>query len=290
MYISLIKQYIKLKSLNCKGKLIDFSIPKVMGIINTTPDSFYDGQKSKDTYAILQLAEQMLKEGASFLDIGGYSSRPNAKDVTEKEELDRVLPAIDEILKQFPEAILSIDSFRSNVVKEAIAHGAAIVNDISASSLDPKMLETVAELNVPYIMMHMQGTPKTMQSTANTEYKDLINSIYYYFTEKIAKARALGIKDIIIDLGFGFSKTREQNFELLDKLDEFKSLEVPILTGISRKSMIYNTLNNTASEALNGTSVLHSIALQRGSDILRVHDVKEAVECIKLLRELPSYS
>lgn len=278
-----------MKSINSKGTLIDFSTPKVMGIINTTPDSFYDGEKPKNIDAILDLASQMLEDGATFLDIGGYSSRPSAKDVSEEEELQRVLPAIDAILKRFPEALISIDSYRSNVAEKAIVYGAAMVNDISAGNMDQKMLETVARLKVPYIMMHMRGTPKTMQKAENTTYQNLITAIFYYFTEQIAKARALGIDDVIIDLGFGFAKTRKQNFELLDQLDVFKRLEVPILTGISRKSMIYNTLNTTPENALNGTTLLHSIALQRGSNILRVHDVKEAMECIQLLEELPSY-
>lgn len=278
-----------MKTLNCKGTLIDFSTPKIMGIINTTPDSFYDGKKPKNLDAIVDLASKMLEDGASFLDIGGYSSRPSAKDVSEEEELQRVLPAIDALLKRFPEALISIDTYRSKVAKAAIKHGAAMVNDISAGTRDSKMLETIAELKVPYIMMHMRGTPKTMQAAENTEYKNLITDIFHYFTEQIAKARALGIDDVVIDLGFGFAKTRKQNYELLDQLDVFKKLEVPILTGISRKSMVYNTLNTTPEHALNGTTLLHSIALQRGSDILRVHDVKEAKECIQLLQELPSY-
>ena len=260
-----------------------------MGIINTTPDSFYDGEKPKDTDTILRLASEMLNNGATFLDIGGYSSRLNAKDVSEDEELNRVLPAIDAILKRFPEAIISIDTYRSKVAKKAISHGAAMINDISAGFMDDHMLQTVAQLNVPYIMMHMRGTPKTMQNQKNTTYNNLITDIYYYFTERIAKARALGINDVIIDLGFGFAKTTKQNYELLDQLNIFKKLDTPILTGVSRKSMIYKTLDIEASEALNGTTVLHSIALARGSNILRVHDVKEAIECIRILQELPSF-
>lgn len=278
-----------MKSLNCKGTLIDFNTPRVMGIINITPDSFYDGDKPKDTDTILRLASDMLNDGATFLDIGGYSSRPNAKDVSEDEELNRVLPAIDAILKRFPEAIISVDTYRSKVAEKAISHGAAIVNDISAGFLDDNMLQTVAQLNVPYIMMHMRGTPKTMQDQKNTIYNNLITDIYHYFTERIAQARAMGINDVIIDLGFGFAKTRKQNYYLLDQLNVFKNLDTPILTGISRKSMIYKTLQIKASEALNGTTVLHSIALARGSNILRVHDVKEAMECIRLLQELPSF-
>lgn len=260
-----------------------------MGIINTTPDSFYDGKKPKNIDAILRLAEQMLEDGASFLDIGGYSSRPSAKDVSEKEELQRVLPAIDAILKRFPEALISIDTYRSFVARESIAHGAAIINDISAGMLDNQMLKTVGELKVPYIMMHMRGTPKTMQNPENTEYKNLITDIFHYFTERMAKARALGVDDIIIDLGFGFAKTQKQNYELLDQLDVFKKLDTLILTGISRKSMIYKSLKVEPEAALNGTTLLHGIALERGSNILRVHDVKEAIECIHLMQELPSF-
>lgn len=278
-----------MKSLNCKGTLIDFNTPKVMGVINTTPDSFYDGEKPKDTDSILRLASQMLQEGATFLDIGGYSSRPSAKKVTEEEELQRVLPAIEAILKRFPDAIISIDTYRSKVAKEAVLHGVAMVNDISAGLLDKNMMATVAKLNVPYIMMHMRGTPQTMQAPENTVYKNLITDIYHYFTERIAQARALGIDDVIVDLGFGFAKTREQNYELLDQLEVFKTLDVPILTGVSRKSMIYKTLNIEPSEALNGTTVLNSIALVRGTNIVRVHDVKEAMECIRILQELPSF-
>ncbi len=278
-----------MKSLNCKGTLIDFNTPKVMGVINTTPDSFYDGEKPKDTDSILRLASQMLQEGATFLDIGGYSSRPSAKKVTEEEELQRVLPAIEAILKRFPDAIISIDTYRSKVAKEAVLHGVAMVNDISAGLLDKNMMATVAKLNVPYIMMHMRGTPQTMQAPENTVYKNLITDIYHYFTERIAQARALGIDDVIVDLGFGFATTREQNYELLEQLEVFKTLDVPILTGVSRKSMIYKTLNIEPSEALNGTTVLNSIALVRGTNIVRVHDVKEAMECIRILQELHSF-
>jgi len=260
-----------------------------MGIINTTPDSFYDGATSKKTDNILKMVEQMLHAGASFLDIGGYSSRPNAKDISEDEEIQRVLPAITAISNNFPEAILSIDTYRSKVASEAIGAGAAIINDISAGFLDPQMLPLVAKLKVPYIMMHMRGTPKTMQSDKNTDYKNIITDIFYYFTERIAKARVLGINDIIIDVGFGFAKTQKQNYILLDQLDVFEKLEVPILTGISRKSMVYKTLGITPTEALNGTTLLHGIALQKGSNILRVHDVKEAIQCIQLIQELPSF-
>jgi dihydropteroate synthase len=223
----------------------------------------------------------MLVDGATFIDIGGYSSKPNADFVTEEEELQRVIPSIQKIAKTFPEVVLSIDTFRSKVARESIENGCCMINDISAGSLDDKMMETVAQLQVPYCMMHMRGTPQTMQSL--THYDNLVKDILFYFSEKVAKARSLGINDLIIDLGFGFAKTLEQNFELLSKLELFKILELPILTGISRKSMIYKTLENTAQEALNGTTVLNTIALTKGTNILRVHDVKEAVECVKLV-------
>jgi len=268
-------------TINCKGSLIDLSVPKVMGIINVTPDSFYDGGKTFGLAAILKQAENMLSEGATFLDIGGYSSRPAATDVSEAEELQRVLPAIDAILKEFPKAHISIDSFRSKVAKASVEAGAAMVNDISGGTLDSKMIAAVSTLKVPFIMMHMQGTPQTM--TQLTNYENVTRDVLKYFSEKIAEARAAGINDIIADPGFGFAKTREQSFELLGNLELFRQLDVPYLVGISRKSMIYKTLETSAENALNGTTALHSIALLKGASILRVHDVKEAVECIKLL-------
>lgn len=278
-----------LKSLNCKGTLIDLSKPKVMGIINTTPDSFYDGSTPKDLNSVLTRVENMIEAGASFIDIGGYSSRPNADDVSEEEEIKRVVPYIEAILKAFPETLISIDTYRSKVADLAIQAGAALVNDISGGQLDEKMFDVVAQHQVPYIMMHMRGTPRTMQNPENLEYKNFILDLYYYFTELLFKAREKGINDCIIDLGFGFSKTREQNFELLSKMDYFQNLDVPILTGISRKSMIYRSLKIEAKEALNGTTFLHAKALENGSNILRVHDVKEALECIKLYEELRVY-
>lgn len=271
-------------TINCKGKLIDLATPKVMGILNLTPDSFYDGGKYKNDSEILSQVYTMLKHGATFIDIGAYSSRPDAKHISEDEELSRLLPIISIILKEFPEILLSIDTFRSQVAQQSIQAGAAIINDISAGKLDEKMLETVAKLKVPYILMHMKGTPQTMQQ--HTQYDNLIKEMLLYFSERLAKAKALGIIDIIVDPGFGFAKTREQNFELLNHLELFKMLDKPILSGISRKSMIYKTLENSPKEALNGTTVLNTIALQKGSAILRVHDVKEAVECVKLLEQL----
>ena len=267
-------------TINCKGKLIDLSSPKVMGILNITPDSFYDGGAHKNEGDILKHVEQMLNEGASFIDVGAYSSRPNADHVSETDELNRILPIVNLILKAFPETLLSIDTFRSEVAKQCIQAGAAMINDISAGKLDDNMLPTIADLHVPYIMMHMRGTPQNMQQ--HTTYDNLVKDILFYFSERIAAARALGIIDLIVDPGFGFAKTLEQNFELLNKLELFKIIKKPLLIGVSRKSMIYKTLETSAQDALNGTSVLNTIALQKGASILRVHDVKEAVECIKL--------
>jgi dihydropteroate synthase len=271
-------------TINCKGKLIDLSTPKVMGILNITPDSFYDGGLYKNDAVILNQVEKMLSEGATFIDVGAYSSRPNADHVSEDEELKRITPIVELILQEFPETLLSIDTFRSNVASKCINSGACMINDISAGHLDKQMLQTIADLRVPYIMMHMRGTPQTMQQQTN--YDNLVKDIIFYFSERIAAARSLGIVDIIIDPGFGFAKTLEQNFELLNKLELFKMIEKPILAGISRKSMIYKTLGTSAKEALNGTSVLNTVALQKGASILRVHDVKEAIECITLVKSL----
>jgi dihydropteroate synthase len=268
-------------TINCKGTLIDLSRPKVMGILNSTPDSFYDGGVLKTDADLLGQAEKMLNNGATFLDIGGYSSRPGATDIPEAEEVKRVIPAIEIILKNFPEALISIDTFRSKVAKKAIESGAALVNDISAGMLDEAMLPTVAQLQVPFVMMHMRGNPQTMQSL--TDYENVTLDVLHYFSERIAAARTLGINDIIADPGFGFAKTIPQNFELLSKLELFKNLNIPILIGISRKGMIHKTLDITPEEALNGTTALNSIALLKGASILRVHDVKEAVECVNLL-------
>jgi dihydropteroate synthase len=255
-----------------------------MGIINVTPDSFYDGGKTTLPREILSRAEEMLNEGASFLDIGGYSSRPGADDVTEDEELHRVLPAVEAICKEFPNALVSIDTFRSKVARKAIESGACMVNDISAGEMDTEMLPTVAGIQVPYIAMHMRGTPQSMSQF--TEYEQVTRDILRYFSEKIAEADALGINDLIADPGFGFSKTRVQNFTLLNELELFQQLEIPLLVGISRKSFIYKTLGRSAAEALNGTTALHSMALLKGASILRVHDVLEAMECVRLVSEL----
>lgn len=267
-------------TINCKGNLIDLATPKVMGILNITPNSFYDGGKFQEATVLLNQVEKMLNEGATFIDIGAYSSKPNAAFVSEEEELQRILPVLQQIIKQFPDVIVSIDTFRAEVAKQCVLNGAALINDISAGHLDEKMLPTIAELQVPYIMMHMKGNPQTMQSLAH--YEDIVKEMIYYFSERIFEARKLGINDLIVDPGFGFAKTLEQNYEVMQKLDIFKQLELPLLVGISRKSMIYKTLGTSAQEALNGTTFLNAIALEKGANILRVHDVKEAVECVKL--------
>lgn len=273
-----------MSTINCKGTLIDLSTPKVMGIVNVTPDSFFDGGKLTNSDEIVRQVEKMLHDGATFIDLGGYSSKPGAEFVSETEELNRVIPIVKLLIKKFPDILLSIDTFRSEVAKQAVENGAAIINDISAGLLDEYMLETIAKLQVPYIMMHMKGTPKTMQSLAN--YDDLLKEMNFYFSERIAKARSFGLNDIIIDPGFGFAKTIEHNYELLQNLELLQFHDLPILAGISRKSMIYKTLDTKPEKALNGTTFLHAFCLQKGANILRVHDVKEAVECVKLMSRL----
>lgn len=271
-------------TINCKGQLIDLASPKVMGILNVTPNSFFDGGKYKTESVILSQVGKMLTDGATFIDVGAYSSKPSAEFVSEKEELNRIVPVVNLILEKFPDCLISIDTFRSEVAKVCLENGAAIINDISAGNLDDKMLETIAKYNVPYIMMHMRGTPQTMQTMTN--YDNIVKEMLFYFSERVAKARSYGINDLIIDPGFGFAKTLEQNYEVLRKLGLFEMLELPLLAGFSRKSMIYKTLHSTAEEALNGTSVLNTIALTKGAKILRVHDVKEAMECVTLFNKL----
>ena len=269
--------------INCKGELICFDTPKVMGILNITPDSFYAQSRTTPT-EVLRKAEQMLEEGATFVDIGGYSSRPNAQEVSPQEELQRVVPVVEALVKHFPDIRISVDTFRSEVARESLEAGACIINDISAGQIDPAIWEVVAHYQVPYIAMHMRGTPQTRQTY--TEYEQLTKDILYYFSEVKDKARQLKLNDLIIDPGFGFSKTLAQNYELMQQLALFKALECPILVGISRKSMIYKLLDTTPEAALNGTTVLNTFALLHGADILRVHDVKEAVECVKIVGEL----
>ncbi|WP_298782403.1 dihydropteroate synthase [uncultured Polaribacter sp.] len=271
-------------TINCKGNLIDLSTPKVMGILNITPDSFFDGGKYKNEKDILSQTEKMLLEGATFIDVGAYSSRPGAKHISEEKELKRIVPVIDLLIKNFPKIIISVDTFRSKIAKETANSGAAIINDISGGEMDEKMFETVAKLQVPYIVMHMLGTPQDMQK--KPVYKDVTKEIISFFAEQIYKLHQLKLNDIIIDVGFGFGKTRQHNFELLKNLELFKSLDAPILAGISRKSMLYKTLDISAQEALNATTSANTIALLNGANILRVHDVKEAVEAVKIVNQV----
>jgi len=271
------------KTLNCRGHLVDLTQPAVMGILNITPDSFFaDSRVSLDN--TVGTAERMLQEGATFLDIGGYSTRPGATEVSPSEEADRVLPSIEAILAAFPGALISIDTFRSSVARQAVASGAALVNDIAGGTLDPAMFGTVAELGVPYILMHTRGTPQTMQSMAT--YSRVATEVIDELTIRLAELRSLGHKDIILDPGFGFAKTPKQNFELLHHLDDFKLFDEPILVGLSRKTTIWKTLKIKAEDALNGTTILNTTALLKGASILRVHDVREAVEAVKLTQQL----
>lgn len=271
-------------TINCKGTLVDLTRPKVMGILNVTPDSFFDGGKYKNERDILEQAEKMLNEEATFIDVGAYSSRPGAKHISEEEELQRILPVVELLIKNFPEIIISIDSFRSRVVEESVNAGAAIINDISGGMMDEQMFKTVAKLQVPYIMMHMKGTPQNMQQ--NPQYENVVMEVISFFAEQLFKLRKLKVNDVIIDVGFGFGKTLDQNYELLKKLSLFKSLDAPILTGVSRKSMLYKLLGVTPKEALNATTVANTVALLNGTHILRVHDVKEAIEAVKIVEQL----
>lgn len=271
-------------TINCKGKLIDFSSPRVMGILNITPDSFFDGGRYKNETTILTQVEKMLSEGATFIDIGAYSSRPGAAHISEAEELARIVPVIELLVRKFPEIIISVDTFRSAVAKKTIEAGAAMINDISAGNMDTNMFNMVATLQVPYIIMHMLGTPQDMQE--NPTYTDVSKEIISFFAKKIHRLHQLKVNDVLIDVGFGFGKTLEHNYELLKDLDLFKNLEHPLLVGISRKSMLYKPLNINAQEALNATTSAHTIALLNGTNILRVHDVKEAMEAIKIVGQL----
>jgi len=268
----------------CKGKLIDLSTPCVMGILNITPDSFYEGSRLESTDSALRKAEQMLDEGADFLDIGGMSTRPGSEILNETEELKRVIPVIEIILKNFPETLISVDTWRSKVAKESVEAGAAIVNDISAGSLDSELFQTVAKLDVPYILMHMQGTPQTMQQ--NPVYKDVVLEVNQFLSEKIFELRKMGVSDIILDPGFGFGKTVAHNYSLLKNLNLIGFGEFPILAGLSRKSMIKKLIGVDEKNALNGTTAVNMIALQNGVNVLRVHDVKEAKQCVEIWKEL----
>lgn len=269
-----------MQSINCKGKLLTFEEPRIMGILNVTPNSFFDGGKYQQVSKALKRAEVMLLEGADLLDIGAYSTQPNAEFVSEEEEINRIVPIVEALSKEFPDAFLSIDTFRSQVALQALDNGAHIINDVSGGKLDSKMFETVANYKAPYVLMHMKGTPQNMQQF--TQYEDVVKEMMFYFSEQIAKARAAGISDVIIDPGFGFSKTLDQNFEILSKLELFQHLDVPVLSALSRKSMIYKYLQITPQEALNGSTVLHTLSLIKGAQLLRVHDVKEAKQCVQL--------
>jgi dihydropteroate synthase len=272
----------KTRYINAGGKLIDLDIPKVMGILNITPDSFFKGSRYNTDEEIISAAGQMLDEGAAMLDVGGYSSRPGAIKISKEEEERRVIGAIKLILREFPDAVISVDTFRSDIALEAVLEaGAQMINDISGGDADKNMFSVVERLKVPYIMMHMKGDPTTMQN--NPVYDDIIADILKYFGERIYRLRTSGLKDIIIDPGFGFAKTVNHNFELMRRLDDLQIAGLPLLVGISRKSMIWKTLDITADDALNGTTALHAIALSKGADILRVHDVREAVEAVRLV-------
>jgi dihydropteroate synthase len=275
-------------TLNCNGTLLDLSDPIVMGILNVTSDSFFDGGQFTEVEKCLIQVEKMLSEGAKIIDIGAASSRPGAKSIEADEELEILKPIIDAIIKQYPKVILSCDTYNSRVAEAVIELGVKIINDISGGMFDENLWKTVAKYRVPYILMHNRGKPENMQQL--TDYEDITKEVLTYFIQKIEQLRSLGVKDIVIDLGFGFAKTLDQNYELMQQLHLFQMLEVPILTGISRKSMIYKFLETTPQQALNGTTALHIIALQKGSKILRVHDVREAVETIKLYQKLEQYA
>lgn len=275
----------KPRYINAGGTLLDLDIPKVMGILNITPDSFYPGSRYNTEDEILNAAGRMLDEGADILDVGGYSSRPGASYVSEDEEQRRVIGTIKLLLREFPGTIISVDTFRSEIALEAVLQaGALVINDISGGEADGKMFSAVVRLNVPYIMMHMKGEPSTMQK--NPVYDDIVADILKYFSEKIYRLRSSGVKDIIIDPGFGFGKNTDHNFELLKRLEDFQVTGLPLMVGISRKSMVWKTLGLTADEALNGTTALNAVALNKGADILRVHDVKEAVQTVRLMSKL----
>ena len=278
--------------INVNGSLLDLSQPRVMGILNVTPDSFYAGSRTQTEAEIARRVKQIVSEGAVIIDIGAYSSRPNADNVSAREEMERLRMGLKILFEIQPDAVVSVDTFRADVARMCVEeYGVAIINDIAAGEMDANMFHTVAALNVPYIMMHMQGTPQNMQQ--HPHYEDVLREVLYYFSEKVQRLRDMGVKDIILDPGFGFGKTIEHNYELLNKMEEFAIFELPLLVGVSRKSMIYKLLGITPEEALNGTTVLHTIALMKGANILRVHDVKEAVEAVRLttaMREQSSAS
>ena len=273
--------------INVNGQLMDLTEPQVMSILNVTPDSFYAGSRTETEKEIIERLQLITNEGASIIDMGAYSSRPDAEHITAEEEMNRLRTGLNLVQKYQPEAVVSVDTFRADVAKMCVEeYGVAIINDISAGNMDASMFRTVAQLGVPYIIMHMQGTPQNMQT--NPHYDNLLKEVFLYFAERVQKLRDLGVKDIIIDPGFGFGKTLEHNYELMNHLDEFRIFELPLLVGISRKSMIYKLLGTTPEEALNGTTVLNTLALMKGANILRVHDVKAAKEAITLVEKMKS--
>lgn len=275
------------RTINVNGQLMELQSPQVMGILNITPDSFYAGSRKQAEADILSRTRQILEEGASIIDIGAYSSRPNADHISPDEEMQRLRTALHLINRDFPDAVISIDTFRADVARMCVEeYGAAIINDISAGQMDEQMFTTIAQLGVPYIIMHMQGTPQDMQT--NPHYENLLKEMFFYFSEKVQKLRDLGVKDIILDPGFGFGKTLEHNYQLMNHLEEFSVFDLPLLVGISRKSMIYKLLESTPEEALNGTSILNTIALLKGANFLRVHDVKAATEAIAIVQKMKS--
>ncbi|SFS94767.1 Dihydropteroate synthase [Porphyromonadaceae bacterium NLAE-zl-C104] len=274
-----------MKTININGQLLDFSTPRVMGIVNVTPDSFFSGSRTEAANEIIKRCARIIREGGTIIDVGAQSSSPASRFLDAKEETERLMPALKLIRNEFPDTILSVDTFYADVAKESVEeYGVNIINDISGGQIDERMFPVVAQLNVPYILMHMRGTPQTMQQF--THYDNFIQDILYYFSERKAKLNQLGVNDVIIDPGFGFSKTMSQNYELMAYLKYFHIFEEPIMVGISRKSMIYKLLGTTPEESLNGTSVLNAVALLSGADILRVHDVKEAVECVKIIENV----
>lgn len=275
--------------INVNGSLLDLSQPRVMGILNVTPDSFYAGSRTQTEAEIVRRVKQIVSEGAAIIDIGAYSSRPNADNVSAREEMERLRMGLKILFEIQPDAVVSVDTFRADVARMCVEeYGVAIINDIAAGEMDANMFHTVAALNVPYIMMHMQGTPQSMQQ--HPHYDNLLKEVFLYFARKVQQLRDLGVKDIILDPGFGFGKTMEHNYELLSHLEEFRIFELPLLVGVSRKSMIYRLLNITPQEALNGTTVLDTICLLKGADILRVHDVKEAVETVRIVQAMRNNS
>lgn len=274
-------------TINCRGRLLTLDEPRVMGILNVTPDSFYDGGFYQEEGEMLTQVERMLDEGASIIDIGGMSTRPGSAGISEEEELRRVMPVVEGVVRRFPEAILSIDTVHSRVARETINAGAHLINDVSAGRMDQAMYQIVAELEAPYVLMHMQGTPATMQQQPS--YQEVSLEILDFFIVEVGRLRDLGVKDIILDPGFGFGKSLQHNYELLNKMHIFKILDLPVLAGISRKGMIHRLLQITPQEALNGTTALHMVCLQQGASILRAHDVKEAVEVIRLWRQLEEH-